>query len=377
MVACLDDDSTEDGCAFLVMDLLEGESLEQRRHRDGGRLPPAEVLERRRPAPRRARRRARGGIVHRDIKPENLFLSRDGAVKVLDFGIARVRELSSAERRDPNGRDHGHARVHAARAGAQPLGRRRRAHDLWAVGATMFTLLSGRFVHDAETANEQLAQAITRPAPALVTVAPGAPANVAAIVDRALMYEKKDRFRSASDMQKAVRAALGSLDRAAPAMFATAPTIAAISSSSGETLLTSETASRATPVTRVRAIAIGVLVATAAIGVAVVVSRGRSGASSASPPEPASAEASAPALPAPSALPRPGVVAAREAPAASASADATVTPQGTALSIDALPDAPHDKTRGGAVPTTTAASPPQGTAQPDGPKTKKRRNLGF
>ena len=208
---------------------------------------------------------------------------------------------------------------------------------------------------------------MTRPAPGLATVAPGAPASVAAIVDRALVFEKKDRFRSASDMQKAVRAALAGLDRIAPAMFATAPTIAAISSSSGETLLTSETASRATPVTRLRAIAIGVLVAAAAIGVAVVVSRGK-GASSASPSEPASADGSAEAAPVPSALRRPTVEAGSEAPAVSGSAETTATPQGTALSIDALPDAPHDKTHGGGAATSTAASPPPGTAQPDGPE---------
>ena len=213
---------------------------------------------------------------------------------MLDFGIARVRELASVTKgATRRGRGDGHAGVHAARAGARPLGRVDAQSDLWAVGATMFTLLSGRFVHDAETPNEQLAQAITRPAPALVTIAPGAPPNVAAIVDRALMYEKKDRFRSASDMQKAVRAALGGLDRIGPAMFATAPTIAAISSSSGETLLTSEAASRSTPVTRLRAIAIGVLVASAAIGVAVVVSRS-GGASPAAASDPASAEPSAP-----------------------------------------------------------------------------------
>ncbi len=369
VVSVSDDDVTEDGAAFLVMDLLEGETVGARWIAQDKRFDVRSALEVADQLLDVLVVAHEGGIVHRDIKPDNLFMVRGSGLKVLDFGIARVRELSSVTK----GATYAGA-VMGTPAFMPPEQARSRwadvdaQSDLWAVGATMFTLLSGRFVHDAETPNEQLAQAITRPAPPLIKVAPNAPADVAAIVDRALMYEKRDRFRNAAEMQKAVRAALGSLDRVAPAMFATAPTIAAISSSSGETLLTSEGASRATPVTRLRAIAIGALVAAAAIGVAVAVSRG-SGPSAASSTERASAEVNAP-RPAELAPPGPSVEVANEAPAASASADATAPPQGTAISIDALPDSTaRDKARAG-----TAAT---GTAAPVGTKTKKHRNLGF
>jgi serine/threonine-protein kinase len=80
--------------------------------------------------------------------------------------------------------------------------------DLWAVGATMYTLLSGRAVHEAETASETLALAVTQPAPPLATVAPAVERRIAELVDRALRYDKRDRFQSATAMLEAVRAAL-------------------------------------------------------------------------------------------------------------------------------------------------------------------------
>src|SRR6185295_5196647 len=93
-VQVLDDDATEDGTVFLVMELLEGEALRTRAaSRPGGKLEIIEVLN---IADQLldvlAAAHARG-IVHRDIKPDNLFWTRDGRLKVLDFGIARALEI--------------------------------------------------------------------------------------------------------------------------------------------------------------------------------------------------------------------------------------------------------------------------------------------
>src|SRR5262249_31230490 len=90
-VKVLDDDTAEDGSVFIVMELLEGETLEARADRQGGRIPPGELL----PLIDQlldvlAAAHARG-VVHRDIKPENVFVTTAGAVKLLDFGIARLR----------------------------------------------------------------------------------------------------------------------------------------------------------------------------------------------------------------------------------------------------------------------------------------------
>jgi eukaryotic-like serine/threonine-protein kinase len=210
-VKILDDDADDDGSLFLVTELLDGETLEERRTRLGGRLSQDEVLvltDRLLDVLGAAHRK---GIVHRDLKPENVFLTRAGQVKVLDFGIARLRELSTAR-----GLTHGLTQAGTmvgtpaymapehARGLSDEVDER---SDLWACGAVMFCLLSGRNVHEGRTVNEQLVSAITRPAPSLASIAPDMAAGVARTVDRALEFSKERRWPSAFEMQEAVRAA--------------------------------------------------------------------------------------------------------------------------------------------------------------------------
>jgi serine/threonine-protein kinase len=204
-----DDDVSDEGAAFLVMELLDGETLEGRRVRLGGKLPPDEVLRYAELVLEVLVAAHEQGIIHRDLKTENLFLTKDNSsVKVLDFGIARLRELSGASSATQTGSLLG---TPAYMAPEQARGRWKdvdHATDLWAVGATMFTLLSGHAVHEAETASETLALAVTQPAPALATVAPTVDRRIAEIVDRALRYDKRDRYSTAVSMLEAVRAAL-------------------------------------------------------------------------------------------------------------------------------------------------------------------------
>ena len=79
--------------------------------------------------------------------------------------------------------------------------------DLWAVGATMFALLSGRIVHDAKTHMEVVIAAATAQAKSLGAVAPDAPKALVEVVDRALAFNKAERWPSARAMQQALRAA--------------------------------------------------------------------------------------------------------------------------------------------------------------------------
>src|SRR5262245_54111233 len=85
-----DIDATEDGAPFLVMELLEGESLADRAQRDGG-APIDEVLRLVDELLDVLVAAHAQGIIHRDIKPDNLFVQVDGRLKVLDFGIAQVK----------------------------------------------------------------------------------------------------------------------------------------------------------------------------------------------------------------------------------------------------------------------------------------------
>ena len=85
------------------------------------------------------------------------------------------------------------------------VGRGRCADDLWAVGATMFTLLTGRYVHEAETLNEQLLAAMTTVAPSITTVLPDLLPEVARAIDRALAFKADDCWDDARAMQLAIR----------------------------------------------------------------------------------------------------------------------------------------------------------------------------
>jgi hypothetical protein len=95
--------------------------------------------------------------------------------------------------------------------------------DLYSVGATMFRMLAGRRVHEADTEAERLAKLVTAPAPSLASVAPGVPEKVCAVVDRALTFDRDRRYPDAATMQSDVRAVKGG---AAPAHAVKAAAVA-------------------------------------------------------------------------------------------------------------------------------------------------------
>ncbi|MDB4992668.1 MAG: serine/threonine protein kinase [Myxococcaceae bacterium] len=212
-VSILDDDEAG-GHVFLVMELLEGETLEAKyagqKMAEGDVLTMADQLldvlvaahER--------------NIVHRDLKPGNLFVTTDGTIKVLDFGIARLRELTGVH--DLAGlskvRPSATTMHSMGTPGFMPPEQARglwedvdARTDLWAVGATMFTLLTGRYVHEERTVNEQLLAGMTKPAPPLASVLADVAAPVAQVVDRALAFDRMDRWPDARAMQDAVKEA--------------------------------------------------------------------------------------------------------------------------------------------------------------------------
>jgi eukaryotic-like serine/threonine-protein kinase len=201
-VRVLDDDADENGVAFLVLELLEGETLEERRVRLGGRLPVDEVLgfmDRLLEVLELAHDK---NIVHRDIKPSNIFLTKDGTLKVLDFGIARMLDEHGSATATKTGQMIG---TPAFMPPEQALSKPKeidKQTDLWAVGATMFTLLSGELVHIAESSSEHLVKAATLHARSVARVLPGVPANVETLVGRALRFDKKERWASATEMRQ-------------------------------------------------------------------------------------------------------------------------------------------------------------------------------
>jgi len=205
-----DDDIAEDHAPFLVMELLVGQTLDTMLAMAPEGLAVSEVLPLLDQLLDVMAAAHEKGIVHRDLKPENLFLTSEGRLKVLDFGIARLRELSAYA---PSATQAGSVLgTPAFMAPEQALGRWHEVDgrtDIWAVGATAFTLLTGQFVHEAATIQEQLVLSATRPARALRDVKPQLPAGVAAVVDRALSFGRADRFPEAQSMRSALRRELG------------------------------------------------------------------------------------------------------------------------------------------------------------------------
>ena len=207
-VAVLDDDTAEDGAAFLVMERLEGEEVERIWQRYHHRLDARVVLAIADPLLSVLEAAHARSVVHRDIKPANLYVTRDGSLKVLDFGIARVRDAASgSESATRTGLMLG---TPAFMSPEQALGKPNEidgTSDVWSVGATLFALLVGRAVHDGESAMAILVQAATQPARSLAAALPGADPRLVAVVDRALAFDKAARWPNAEAMRAAVREA--------------------------------------------------------------------------------------------------------------------------------------------------------------------------
>jgi eukaryotic-like serine/threonine-protein kinase len=211
-VAVIDDDVAEDGSAFLVMELLEGDVLETLWHNSDRHLPARAVLAIGHQLLDVLAAAHDEGVVHRDIKPANLFLTEEGTLKVLDFGIARVRDaVATGVQTTGTGVVLGSP---AFMAPEQALGESSEIDgqtDIWAAGATLFALLSGRSVHEGENAAQLIVKAATTRPRSLASVAPEAPPIVVEIIDRALAFGKASRWPSAAVFRDAIRDAYADL----------------------------------------------------------------------------------------------------------------------------------------------------------------------
>ncbi len=223
VVEIYDDDVSDDGFAFLVMELLDGLTVKALADQSGGVLGIQEVAGLADAILDILAAAHEQGIIHRDVKPQNVFVTTKNQVRLLDFGIAAAHDsLFDGEASTHTGQILGSP---AFMAPEQARGRWNDVDcqsDIWAVGACMFTLFSGRFVHIAATPNEQLILTATQPASPLVSRVPSIPDPLAQVVDRALVLHKGGRWHSARQMQEALREVMASLkttQAVAPSMF--------------------------------------------------------------------------------------------------------------------------------------------------------------
>ncbi|MBL8115651.1 MAG: protein kinase [Acidobacteria bacterium] len=204
------------GAPFLVLELLDGRTLRQLL--DEGPLPP-------RKAAGLAAQAARGlaaahahGILHRDLKPENLFVTRDGRLKVLDFGLAKrtpVSETGDDESTVAALTEEGTllgtlAYMSPEQARRQPLDHR---SDLFALGVVLYEMCRGRRPFRGATEADVLAAILREEPPALDAEGSGdaapAPPGLARIVERLLAKDPEERFQQAADLAFALDSLIG------------------------------------------------------------------------------------------------------------------------------------------------------------------------
>jgi len=199
------------GVPYIVTELLEGDTLHQMMAK--GRLPIGRATE-------YALQIARGlaaahtrGIVHRDLKPANIFVTTGGHVKILDFGLAKLREPTSDEQsRDPtlsNGTEPGvllGTVRYMSPEQAQGCPADHRA-DIFAFGAVLYEMLSGRPAFAGATTAETLAAILGGDPPALAGDRLDVPPAVDQVVRRCLEKRPEDRFDSAHSVSLALEAA--------------------------------------------------------------------------------------------------------------------------------------------------------------------------
>ncbi|MGH9486379.1 MAG: protein kinase domain-containing protein [Terriglobales bacterium] len=198
------------GAIFLVMELLEGETLRERLRQ--GKLPLRRTLD-------YARQMAQGlaaahaaGVVHRDLKPENIMITSEGRVKILDFGLARVALAVAAE--VDTMAETSPAVVTAPGAVMGTVGYMAPEQvrgetvdtpaDIFSFGAITYELLAGRRAFQAPTAAETMTAILREEPPEITAADSAAPPSLNRIVRRCLEKNPRQRFQSAADLEFAL-----------------------------------------------------------------------------------------------------------------------------------------------------------------------------
>jgi serine/threonine-protein kinase len=222
-ILAIHDFGTDEGVTYSVTELLEGESLREK-------FPPGGMAWRE--AAEIGAAVAEGlaaahhkNIVHRDLKPENIFLTSDGRVKILDFGLARIMlpadEKAETATLTPDGTAAGTVMgtvgyMSPEQAAGRPVDSR---SDLFSLGTVLYEMLAGRRPFGGDSVAGKLAALLRDDPPPLAGVDP----KVARLVERCLQKDAGERFQSAVELKAAIEASLASSADREPASIAVLP----------------------------------------------------------------------------------------------------------------------------------------------------------
>ena len=194
--------TTETGAPYLVTELLQGQTLRERLQQ--GAIPVRKTVEYGAQIARGLAAAHDRGIIHRDLKPENLFLTRDGLVKILDFGLAKL------TRPDPQGSDSTVA-LSSTEAGVvlgtvgymSPEQVRGFAadprSDIFSLGVICYEMISGNRAFQRATAADTMS-AILKEEPEELSSGRNLPLPLGRIIHRCLEKDPAERFQSARDL---------------------------------------------------------------------------------------------------------------------------------------------------------------------------------
>ena len=187
---------TEDGRLYLAMPLYDGETLEKRIGR--GPLAVAEATDIAVQVLRGLAKAHARGIIHRDIKPANVLITADGVVKVLDFGIAKLADVSLT---GPASRPLGTvAYMSPEQAHGTPVDHRT---DLWSLGAVLYEMLSGKRPYPRGVPEATAEGRSSAPA-SLAVQRPDVPPAREQVIMKGLERAPADRFASADEFAQAL-----------------------------------------------------------------------------------------------------------------------------------------------------------------------------
>jgi TolB-like protein/Flp pilus assembly protein TadD len=217
-ICALHDVGEQDGVSYLVMEHLEGETLAARLAR--GPLPVEEATRAAIEIAEALDEAHRHRIVHRDLKPENVFLTSEGRVKVLDFGLARedAPAVSGADSRtvsrptEPGTVLGTVGYMSPEQVRGQPADHR---SDIFSLGAVLYEMLSGRRAFQRDTAAETMTAILKDDPPALAESGRVLPPDLDRIVRHCLEKNPDKRFQSARDLAFDLRAVGGRVTGAA------------------------------------------------------------------------------------------------------------------------------------------------------------------
>jgi Tol biopolymer transport system component len=208
--------ATHEGVSYMVSELLDGETLRERLRR--GSIPLRKAID-------YAVQIAHGlaaahdkGIVHRDLKPDNLFVTKDGRVKILDFGLAKLAQprdasgaeatIAGGEATMPYGTEPGVVMGTVGYMSPEQVRGKTADYrsDIFAFGAILYEMVAGKQTFRKPTSAETMTAILNEDPPSISQVMPATPPGLQRVVHRCLEKNPEQRFQSASDMAFALEA---------------------------------------------------------------------------------------------------------------------------------------------------------------------------